>query len=120
MITVETFRDHQFKVINGTFYNMKTKEEMIVLLEKLRGSGRYIIEYGDTETGRCWNHEEDGHREVGKIGRTMGPVKSLILVYNSRSYGGDYLISDKIVRIRRSIGKSVVYKHPNFHYEPGV
>jgi hypothetical protein len=84
-----------YKVCNGTYYNVDTKDTVIEKLENARISGRRIrVYYG--KDGNCWNDEFD---TIGTIGRTTGQIKSPILIKNSRSYSGRPILTDCIVRM---------------------
>lgn len=70
------------------------KNGLIMALARARGaSARIRIYSGDPKTGRAW-----GDVESGRVGRTTGMIKSPILVYNHRSYGGG-IISSSVVKV---------------------
>lgn len=105
-----------YRVVNGTFYREGTPAEVIEILESYRHSwrgayARLELDYGDTATGQSWGEVYD---TTGYIGRTMGPIKSPILLPNSRSHGGGIISTDCIVRIRLSRGKRALYQHPTY------
>ena len=104
--------DKNYKVSNGTYYNPNTSSQMIYELEKIRTSGiRVLLDYGDTETGQSWG---EVHDVAGTIGRSMGPVKIPILLYNSRSNSGGGILTDCVVQILTSRDRRVIYKHPTY------
>ena len=99
----------QYKVVNGTSYNQNTSQNLIDVLEKCRlNKTRIVIDYGDTDTGISWGEVND---ITGYIGRSTGENKVLLLVYNSRSFGGGCIMTDKILTIRESKGKKLIYSY---------
>lgn len=101
----------EYKVVNGTYYDPRTPEEVVRVLERARlNNTRIRIYLSDTETGRSWLEEYDVE---GYVGRSMGPVRIPILLHNSRSTGGGGILTHCVVKIRTST--SVLYQHPAFH-----
>lgn len=87
--------EKQYKVVNGTSYDLRTSYEVINLLECYRSNRQRIrVFYGSG--GRCWNEEND---TIGTIGRSTGTCKIPLLIKNSRSYGGESILDYRIVRI---------------------
>lgn len=102
----------KYVVLNGTSYSAKTAPDMMKRLEALRKSGeRCRFHWGDTKTGQDWG---DVHNVRGRIGRSMGPVKIPLLIYNRRSLGGGALLDSCIVKITATRGGRVIYQHPNY------
>ena len=100
----------EYKVINGTFYNVKTSDKVINVLESCkRNNTRIILDYGDTETGISWGEDYD---IIGTIGRSTGSIKVPLLIYNARSRGGGVILDHCIIGISESKGKRVLYSHP--------
>lgn len=96
--------------VNGTSYSPRTPEDVVIALEKCRiARTRVVIEYGNVETGVPW-----GDTAVGKIGRSCGPIKVPLSLYNSRSTGGPSVLDWCIVRITTSKGGEVLYQHPEY------
>ena len=103
-----TAHDRIYKVCNGTFYYLDTPDRLIEVLEDIREKKTRIrIEYGNVDTGKSWG---ETHDISGTIGRTMGPLKCPILLYNSRSTGGGIILTDCILEIRTSKDKKLLYK----------
>lgn len=103
-----TVGDKVYKVINGTFYHIDTPDLLIDVLENIRKEKiRIKIEYGDRATGKSWG---ETHDTFGTIGRTMGPVKAPILLYNSRSTGGGVILTHCILQIKTSKGNKLLYQ----------
>lgn len=114
----------QYKVVNGTSYDVRTPDEVIRVLEAAR-NGRYRIHvhYGYTSeadaaegVGRKqafldWLGEHD---HTGYVGRSMGPTKIPLLVYNSRSHGGGGILDGSIIKIRLAAGGRTLYQHPQY------
>ena len=87
----------------GTWYTADTDPEVMMVLDELiqdhvvRGPvPRVKIDFGDTETGKSWEEEFD---TTGYVGRTIGPIKSPILLYNRRSIGGCIILANRILSI---------------------
>jgi len=103
-----------YKVINGTSYDVRTPDEVITVLENARlNRTRLHVSLGDTVTGRDWLEDFETH---GYIGRSIGPIKVPLLVVNRRCLGGGAVLDHCIVRIRQSAGSRVLYQHPNYHF----
>ena len=115
-IKTQTFGSKDYKVANGTYYNVETEDSMIQTLENIRLSeSRMRFSWGDAKTGRDWC---EIHDVTGRISRSMGPVKVPILIFNRRSYGGGAILTHCIVRIVESRGGRVIYEHPKYHRNP--
>lgn len=105
-------KDH--KTVNGTFYDQRTPDEVVRVLEAARlNRTRLHISLGDTTTGKDWLEEHD---ITGYVGRSMGPVKVPLLIANRRSMFGGAILDHCIVRIRMTGGGRVLYQHPAYHY----
>lgn len=101
-------KEKEYKVVNGTYYNKDTNDEVIRILEICRQNRtRIVLDYGDPETGKSWNETFD---VTGYIGRSTGQIKIPILVYNNRSLGGGGILTHKIISIKTSLGKAEIYK----------
>ena len=109
-------KDKVYKVSeSGTYYSEETPDEVIRVLELVRGTNQRIKIYvGDRETGRDWMEESD---KTGKIGRSSGRVKIPILLSTVDSTGGGAILDDCIVKIVTSpaISARVLYQHPRYH-----
>jgi hypothetical protein len=102
---------------SGTYYSNETPDELIRVLDSIRGTHQRVKIYlGDKNTGRDWM-EEDG--KVGKIGRSTGTVKVPLLIKTINSHGGEAILDDCIVKIVTSPATSArtLYQHP-FYYQP--
>ena len=89
------------QVVNGTYYHDRTPHAVISILETARANGtRLKLFYGDVKTGRLW-----GDVETGYIGRSPGPEKIPLAVYNRRSSGGPGILEHCIVRIETTTGR---------------
>ena len=100
------------KVENGTYYHPETPSTVIRALENARVAGyRVELVYGDVASGRAW--DPSATPDTGTIGRSMGPMKSALLIRTRRSMGGDAILTHCIVAIRYTTGKrGYLYKHP--------
>ena len=103
----------KYKEYNGTFYSRDTSCSMILCLERIkRNKTRVRFHWGDVQTGEDWGDDYD---VVGTIGRSTGPKKIPILLYNARSTGGTGILAHCIVKIVTMKGKHVLYEHPKYH-----
>lgn len=92
--------ERKYKVVNGTYYQAETPDEVIQVLERARESRvRLAIAY-----------KAESQPEYGRVGRSMGPVKIPLLVHNTRSMGGGGICTSIITEIRESSGGRVLYK----------
>jgi hypothetical protein len=106
--------DRKKKVVNGVHYDAATPDEVIRVLEAARAADtRLHISYGDRVTGRDWLEEFESY---GYVGSSTGRTPIPLIVYNRRSMGGGALMSDNIVRIRRSKDGRVLWRHENYHH----
>lgn len=111
--------------LSSMYYSPDTDPQVVTVLEdKLHTNTRLRIWIGDTDrpdfkevqgrdpdAGHTW---DDEFEVVGTVGRSMGPKKIPLLIYNSRSYGGGAILTDCIVRIMTTSGYEL-YRHPNYH-----
>jgi hypothetical protein len=109
----EEINGRTYSVTNsGTYYNEGTPQRIIEILEQARETGQRLqLFYGDIETGRNWNEE---YNTTGTIGRSTGTVKIPLLIATSRSMGGGGISTDRIIAIRDTKTKKVLYRSPNF------
>lgn len=102
------------KTVNGTNYDVRTLDKVILVLESARQSRtRLHISFGDVGTGEDWLEEWETH---GIVGRSTGPVKVPLLIANRRSLGGAAILDHCIVRIWTSAGGTVLYQHDQYHH----
>ena len=96
---------------NGLYFSEGTPEKVMqILSNNLHNKKRLRFWYGDLQTGKSWNEEND---ICGYIGCTTGK-RTPILVNNSRSMGGGMILTDCIVKIVNITDGYQVYKHENF------
>jgi len=107
--------DKQYKVVNGTSYDVRTSDKVIELLENCRIRGIRIRFFYGAE-GRCWNDEFD---TIGTIGRSTGINKIPLLIKNSLSSGGGAILDHCIVRIDAKAGKRIMtmYKDESIKFD---
>lgn len=111
-IAQEEFQGKQYKVANGTYYGIKTPDEVIRILEQYRGTdARLRIFCGDTATGKAWTEEWN---IIGTIGRSTGRIKIPLLIAKVNSMGGPGLLEENILAIRPVGSRTWLYRHPNF------
>ena len=67
---------------------------------------RIVLDLGDTETKEIWNESFD---VTGYVGKTTGIKPMLILVHNARSMGGGIISTNRILTIKESAGKRLIY-----------
>jgi hypothetical protein len=95
-----------------TLYDPETPVKVRALLEAYRKSGDRVRLYlGDPRTGRAWLEEHD---VLGRIDRSMGPIKVPLLV-EAGEHGGGAILTECIVRILDARSKAEVYRHPTYH-----
>lgn len=100
-------KESKYKTVNGTSYHENTPDALITVLEQARKEKiRVIFDFGDTETKESWGETLD---ICGYIGRSIGPIKVPILVYNSRSLGGGQISTNRVLSVKTSKGKRVLY-----------
>lgn len=111
---IEKYGDKEYKVMNGTWYDIRTSDKLVSLLEEHRQYGtRLRFHWGNTETGEDWG---DIYDVAGKIGRSMGPVKAPLLIKTRRSIGGGCILDHCIVKITLTTKPhKVLYQHPTYH-----
>lgn len=101
----------EYKIVNGTAYNINTSDEVIKILEDSRINKKRIrIFYGDVNSGKDWMEIND---TIGKIGRSTGKYKIPLLIKTSRSIGGGAILDHCIVKI--TIDKEIVYQNPEYY-----
>lgn len=87
-------------VKNGTHYSPDCPSQVIMAIETARlahsvGRGyRLRIYYGDPATGLWW-----GDTQSGYIGRSAGPIKVPLVLWNKVSRGGPAILDHCIVRV---------------------
>ncbi len=102
----------KYKECLGTFFKKETPDGVCDVLSRYVGcSKRLRLFLGDAKTGKAWPEESD---VVGRIGRSMGPLRVPLLLANARSSGGGAILDHCIVRIQE--GQRVLYSHPLFDY----
>lgn len=111
MKTITLLKNRKIELDEKTVNNKKLLETLSSIYNNHR---RYRVWYGDIETGRSWNEEND---VTGKISSSTGDVALLILVHNARSFGGGALLDSAIIRIDEIDTKTTLYKHDNFHVD---
>jgi hypothetical protein len=108
-----------FKVVNGTFFDERTPDEVVAILEHARlNRTRLHVSLGETDNDRGqlgldWLEESF---VTGYIGRSTGSVKIPLVVPNRNSTGGPGLLDHCVVRIRRAAGGQLLWIHPQYHH----
>jgi hypothetical protein len=103
----------KYKKVGGLYYHLATPDAVVQALEWTRSNRQRIRIYlGDTTTGRDWLEEHDVE---GYIGNSMGLLRVPLLVHNRRSMGGPALLDHCIVKIKRTTGGGVLYRHARYH-----
>ena len=96
-------------IVNGTTYPSNIPTKLVDVLENVRvNKTRIVIEYGYTETGISFGEIHDA---IGYVGTSTDNSKAPILLYDSRSEGGMYIMLNRILNIRESKGKKLIYSH---------
>ena len=115
METVIDSKGKHYQQYNDTCFHAETTKEMIMLLEHIRiRQTRCRFHWGDVKTGKDWGDVWD---VKGRIGRSTGPIKIPILIYNARSMGGGAILDHCIVKITETKGGRVLYQHPKYNRE---
>jgi hypothetical protein len=114
-VTIKRKSDWQritYKELNGTYFNDKTPDSIITVLDALITSGaRCRIFFGDAETGYDW---AESHNTIGTIDISTGSITIPVLITSNR-IGGKISFSDQyIVKIVESSGGRVLWIHPNY------
>jgi len=95
---------NNYTIVDGTYYKIGTPEGVIEVLKRARNDDTRIkLTYGDIKTGKNWNEEND---IIGYVGRSTGPIRIPILVYNKRSMGGGSILTDCIIKIEHANKKN--------------
>ncbi|WP_018949006.1 hypothetical protein [Thioalkalivibrio sp. ALMg11] len=127
--TIEQYMEYQALVDQarnhdlGTWFEPGTPDGVKTALESARKRGvRVRLFLGDSTTGRDWIEEWD---VMGTVSRSLGPLKTPILIANSRSYGGGAILTRHVVRIVEIESRREVYRHPSYYLpvftiRPGV
>ena len=101
-----------YSEFNGMWFADGTPENLKnVIVNGYRSNYRFRFWYGDVESGRSWNEEND---ICGYIGKSNGSIKVPLLLNKSNSTGGGEL-TNSIVKIYNITLKKVVYQHPTFN-----
>lgn len=96
-----------------TIYDPNTPEQLVTILERVRLSRTRIrLFYGDAQTGRDWNEENDVE---GYLARTLGPIHCPILLKTNSSTGGVIILSASIVKLAATATKQTLWQHPAYH-----
>jgi hypothetical protein len=75
-----------------TIYDPNTPEQLVTILERVRLRRiRIRLFYGDAQTGRDWNEENDVE---GYLARTSGPIHCPILLKTKSSTGGHHSLGE--------------------------
>lgn len=94
-----------------TYFDPGTDPSVSSILESARKTDRRLrLFLGDTETGRDWMDEND---VVGRIGRSMGPMKVPLLIADGE-HGGGAILTACIVRILDADTLRELYVHPKY------
>lgn len=97
---------------NKTWFDGRTPAKVQKVLDNYRKSGEKVrIFYGDLVTGRDWMDEYD---MIGRVGRSMGPMKSPLLIAPGEC-GGPAMLTSCIVRIIDIESGIEVYRHASYH-----
>jgi hypothetical protein len=98
---------------DSTYYGEETPDALIEILERARVNKTRLKFYlGDNKTGKDWMEEDS---KMGKVGRSMGPIKIPLLIKTVASHGGGSLMDDSIVKVATSPTGTVLYQHPSYH-----
>lgn len=97
---------------NGMYFAEGTPCKVMNICSNPNRNRRFRFWYGDKETGKSWNEEND---ICGYIGKSTGAKKIPLLIQRVNSSGGGALLTDCIVKIVDIETKRVLYRHENFN-----
>lgn len=97
---------------NGLTFSENTPKKVMEICSNANRNKRFRFWYGDKETGKSWNEEND---ICGYIGRSTGTKKIPLLINKKTSSGGGALLCDCIVKIVDISTKTTIYQHENFN-----
>jgi len=101
------------KEFRGMFFDEETPDKvMSVICDNLGRENRLRFWWGNIETGKSWNEEND---TCGYIGRSTGTRKIPLLIHNINSTGGGSILTDCVIKIVETRTKRVLYQHPGFN-----
>ena len=93
-----------------TYFDPGTDPKGARILERCRDQGTKVrLILGNTSTGRVWFDEHD---VVGRIGRSMGPLKVPLLIEPGAD-GGSAILTACLLAIIDWDGGAFLYRHPN-------
>src|ERR1039457_5780938 len=93
-----TINAEEYKNVYGFFFNAEPNDEVIDLLVNAYTMDKRIrLFYGDIETGKCWNEEND---VIGYIGRSTGSIRIPLMIHNKNSSGGSGILEHCIIGIQ--------------------
>ncbi|WP_018871480.1 hypothetical protein [Thioalkalivibrio sp. ALgr3] len=117
--TIEQYMEYQALVDKarnhdlGTWFEPGTPDGVKSALELARRRGvRVRLFFGDSATGRDWLEEWD---VTGTVSRSLGPLKTPILIANRRSHGGGAILTRHVVRVIEIESRRELYRHPDYH-----
>ncbi len=95
-----------------TFYvTDNVPPKLIQVLESLIRSGERVHLFkGDADTGEDWLEDFE---VVGRIGRSMGPMRVPLLIEDGECGGGS-IITNSVLRIQRLSDGKDLYRHPAY------
>lgn len=97
---------------NKTWFDARTPKKVQSVLEAARKEGTTVrVFLGSEGTGRDWLSEYD---TIGRIGRSMGPMKAPLLVPKG-DCGGPALLTDCILRVIDMDTGKELYRHAKYH-----
>ena|SRR5688572_4425388 len=111
------YREVKYKksLLTGLHYRPETPDKVIQVLDYAHNNNlRLRFYFGDNITGRDWEETSD---IKGYVGSSTGKIKIPLVIYNKRSFGGMWLMDDRLVKIETTKGKRLLYIHPNYHIE---
>lgn len=98
------------KIVKGIEFDANTPERVVnILLSYMDTQQRIRLFYGDSKTGRDWG---ETYNTMGYVRKSTGQIKIPLLINNSRSMGGEGILTGNIVRI--TVDKRNIYVHPKY------
>ena len=97
--------------LNETWHDSDALPEVCKVIDRcFRNGTRVRLFYGDTETGREWGEEND---VLGSIGRSVGPLKSPILILKGE-HSGTTILEHCLLKIMDANTRRILWVHDRY------
>ena len=100
----------------NTWFSERTPKAVVQILEQYRKNRKSLrLFYGDLVTGTSWLDEHD---MIGRIGRSMGPMRVPLLITSPSDDGGGAILTASIIRLMDVSSGEVLWQHEKFNVPP--